>query len=62
MEELHDFNCSPNVTETINLRRMICVGHVAHVWGRVEVYTGFWWGNVRAGDHFEDQELDGRVI
>jgi hypothetical protein len=43
----------------IKSRRMICVGDVAHVWDRVEVYKGFWWGNLKAGDHFEDQELDG---
>jgi len=27
-----------------------------------EEYTGFWWGNVRKGDHLEDPGLDGRVI
>jgi hypothetical protein len=25
-----------------------------------EVYTGFWWGNLRERDHFE--VLDGRMI
>jgi hypothetical protein len=29
-----------------------------HVWERVEVQTGFWWGNLRDGDHF----ADGRII
>ena len=28
-------------------------GHVARM-GRVEVYTGLWWGNVKKGDHLED--------
>jgi len=25
-----------------------------HVWGRAEVYGGFWWGNRRERDHLED--------
>jgi hypothetical protein len=24
--------------------------------------TGFWWGNPREGDHFEDRGIDGRII
>jgi hypothetical protein len=30
--------------------------------GRVEVHTGFWWGNIREGDHLEDQGADGNII
>jgi len=30
-----------------------------HVQGREEVYTGFWWGNLRNRDHLEDPEIDG---
>ena len=33
-----------------------------HTWGRGEIYTGFWWGNLREGDHFEDPVADGRII
>jgi hypothetical protein len=29
---------------------------------RGEVHTGFWWGDLREGDHFEDPGLDGRII
>jgi hypothetical protein len=32
------------------------------VWGVVEAYTGFWWGNVRERDHLGDPCLDGRII
>jgi len=32
------------------------------VWGRGEVYTGFWWGNLRERDHLKDPGLDGRII
>ena len=27
-----------------------------------EAYTGFWWGNLREGDHLGDQGVDGRII
>jgi hypothetical protein len=30
-----------------------------HVWGRGEVHTGLWWGNLR---DFGDIGLDGRII
>jgi hypothetical protein len=33
-----------------------------HVWGRREVHTGFWWGDVREGDHLGDPGVDGTII
>ena len=30
-------------------------------WGG-EAYTGFWWGNLRGGDHLGDPGVDGRKI
>jgi len=33
-----------------------------HIWGRVDVHTGFWWGNLRKRDHFKEPGLDGRII
>jgi len=33
-----------------------------HVWGKGEVYTGFWWGILKERDHFEDPGIDGRII
>jgi hypothetical protein len=32
-----------------------------HVWGTGEVYTEFWWGNLREGDHLEDLGVDDRI-
>jgi hypothetical protein len=29
---------------------------------RGEVHTGFWWGDLREGDHLEDPGIDGRII
>jgi hypothetical protein len=26
------------------------------------VYTGFWWGNLRERGHFEDLDVDRRII
>jgi len=30
--------------------------------GRVEAYTGRWWGNLRETDHLGDTGIDGRII
>jgi hypothetical protein len=29
---------------------------------RGEVHTGFWWGDLREGDHLEDLGVDGKII
>ena len=36
------------------------VGYVARM-GRGEVYTGFWWGNLRERDHLEDPGVDEKM-
>jgi hypothetical protein len=33
-----------------------------HVWGRGEVYTGRWWGNLREKDHWGDPGIDGMIL
>jgi hypothetical protein len=32
------------------------------VWGKREVHTGFWWGEMREGDHLRDPGVDGRIL
>jgi len=60
-EELNDLYCSPNIVQLIKSRRMRWAGHVACM-GRREVYTGFWWGNLRERDRLGDPGIVGSII
>ena len=60
-DELSDLYCSPNIVRVLKSRRMRWAGHVAGM-ERVEVYTRFWWGNMRERDHLEDPGVGGRII
>jgi hypothetical protein len=35
---------------------------IYYVWGKSEVHTEFWWGNLRERNHFEDIGVDWRII
>jgi hypothetical protein len=58
---LFTYYSSPNIIRVIKSRRMGWAGHVARR-GKREVYTGFWWGDLREGDHSGDPGVDGRII
>ena len=60
-EELNHLYPAPNILWSIKSRRMRRVGHVARM-GRGDVYTGFWWGNLREGNHLEDPGVNWRII
>jgi hypothetical protein len=60
-EELNDLYSSATIIRVIKSRRMRWAGHVARMGGG-EVHTGFWWGDLREGDHLEDPGVDGRII
>jgi len=60
-EELNDQYSSPNIVLVMKAEIMRWAGQVACM-GRVEVYTGFCWGNVRVRNHLQDLGIDGRII
>jgi len=60
-EELHDLYSLPNIVRVVKSRRIRWAGHVARM-GRIEVCTGCWWGSLRERGHWEDQDVDGRII
>jgi hypothetical protein len=60
-EELYDLYSSPTIIRVIKAKRMRWAGHVAPM-GNREVYTGFWWGYLREGDHLGDPCIYGRII
>ena len=60
-EEFNDLYSSANIIQVIKSKRMRWAGHVARL-GRWEVYTGFWWGNLRERDHLGNPGVDGKII
>jgi hypothetical protein len=61
-EKLNTLYLSPTIIRVIKSKRMRWAGHVARMGEEREVHTGFWWGDLREGDHLEDPDVDGRII
>jgi hypothetical protein len=38
------------------------MGTACSIWGRGEVHTGFWCGDLREGDNLKDPGIEGRII
>ena len=38
------------------------MGRTCSTYGRGEVYTGFWLGNLSERDHLEERGVDGKII
>ena len=38
------------------------MGGACSTYGGGKVYTGFWWGNLKERDHFEDPGVNERII
>jgi hypothetical protein len=53
--------CSPNVIRVIRSRRMEWAENVACIGDRI-YRTGFWWGELREGDHLQDPGVYGTII
>jgi hypothetical protein len=60
-EELNDLYSSPSIIRVFKSRRMMWAGHVARM-GEGRDATGFWWGDLKEGDHLEDPGVDWRII
>jgi hypothetical protein len=60
-EETAHLYSSLNIVQVIKSRRMRWAGNVARMGGRGEVYTGFWWENLREGDHLEDLGINNQM-
>jgi hypothetical protein len=59
-DELYSLYSSPNIVREIKSRRMRWAGHVARM-GRGKVFKGFWLGDPKARDHWEDLGVDGKM-
>jgi hypothetical protein len=60
-EEPGDLYSSSNIIQVIKYIRMRGTGHV-ELWGRGDMHTAFWLGNLRERDQLEDIGADGRII
>jgi hypothetical protein len=50
-----------SIIRVIKSRRIRWARHVARM-GERQMHTGFWWGDLREGDHLGDPGREGRII
>jgi hypothetical protein len=60
-KKLHALYSSPDIIRVVKSRSLRWAEHVAHIRAR-RGGTGFWWENLRKGDHLENPDVDGRII
>jgi hypothetical protein len=60
-EELNDLYSSQNTIRIMKSRRMRWAGHAAPM-GKIEMHTGFWWGDLSEGDNLGNPDVDGWII
>jgi hypothetical protein len=60
-KELYAVCSSPNIIRMIKPRTLRWAGHIARMGGE-EVHIGFYWENLREGNHLENGSVDGRII
>jgi hypothetical protein len=58
-EQIYTLYSSPDIIREIESRRKM--GRACNTYGR-EVYTGFWWKNLREGVYLEDPDVVERII
>jgi hypothetical protein len=62
-DDFQSLYSSPKTVRVIKSRRVRWAGHGTRMGeGRGVVFTGFWLGGPKGGDHWEDLGVGGRII
>jgi hypothetical protein len=61
-EKLYNLYFPPNILMVRVIKSGKSRRDMWHILGKREFRTGFWWGNLREGNYFEELSLDKRII